>query len=146
MDLRGERVIAGARLALAVASLFTVLEGADSVEELKRAAPIVAGCFAGYGAGVLGWLLFVRRLQGFVGPLLLSLDLIWFSSLIFVGGAGNNPYPILYVFILLSAGLRWGMRETLVCAGICSLFSVLFPLQQHAAYLADDRGGDVLAF
>ena len=71
------------------------------------------------------------------GPLLLSLDLIWFSSLIFVGGAGNNPYPILYVFILLSAGLRWGMRETLVCAGICSLFSVLFPLALAQIPMAD---------
>lgn len=121
-------MIGAARLALSLATLGTLLDGTESTEHLKRAAPVVAGLFAAYSGGLLAWLFSRRRLPHFAGALLLCTDLIWFSALVFVGGYENNPYPILYVFILLSAGLRWGMRETLVCAGICSMFATLFPL------------------
>ncbi len=128
MDLRAERVIAAARLVLALTALASLMDAANSPERLVRAAPLVAGLFAAYSAGLCVWLLVARGLPSGLGAILLCADLVWFSALVFVGGAGYSPYPILYVFVLLSAGLRWGMRETLVCAGICSLFSILLPL------------------
>lgn len=128
MDLRSERVIAAARLTLAVAALASLLQDTENLEELRKAAPVVAGLFVAYSTAVLGWLLVARKPRMRAGSILLCADLVWFTSLVFVGGVGVNPYPILYVFVLLSAGLRWGMRETLVCAGICSLLTVLLPL------------------
>jgi len=136
MDLRAERVIAIARLALALAALGSLVQSTEAVEQLRRAAPIVGGLFAAYSIGVLLWLLAASSLCVRTVAVLLCADLAWFSSLIFVGGTEEAPpYTILYVFVLLSAGLRWGMRETLVCAGICSLFSVLLPVA-----LAQTRG------
>ncbi len=129
MDLRAERVIAVARLALALAALASLLRGTESLGGLAKAAPVVAGLFAAYSIGVVVWLLAVRDVRMRAGAALLCGDLVWITSLVFAGGTGEAPpYMILYVFVLLSTGLRWGMRETLTCAGICSLFSVLLPL------------------
>lgn len=129
MDLRAERVIAVARLVLAVTALASLVQESDGVEQLQRAAPVVAGLFTAYSVGVLIWLLAAGQLRLGAVAVLLCADLAWFTALIFVGGTGEAPpYTIFYVFVLLSAGLRWGMRETLACAGICSLFSVLLPM------------------
>jgi len=128
LELRSERVIGAARLTLGMTAFAGMLEPGTTVLQMRGPAAFVGLLFVVYSLLICVWLLVTRRLPAFVPPAMLAADLIWFSALIFVGSVGENPYPLLYVFVLLSAGLRWGMRETLASAGVCSLLSVMLPL------------------
>ena len=66
-------------------------------------------------------LLFVLRARGSVpvpGPVVALLDLAWAAAISLVTGGPNSPFFGLFVFAILSAAYRWGLRATLASAAI----------------------------
>src|SRR5262249_23271670 len=62
------------------------------------------------------WLLLVVQLRSEVSPAFSSwahvTDILWPAAIsLFVGGE-NNPFFLYFIFALLAAAFRWGMRET----------------------------------
>lgn len=67
----------------------------------------------------------------------LVVDLGLFAALVFVTGGDSNPFFPMYVFIILSAALRWGWRETALTA---TILTVLFLSASAAAVALEESG------
>jgi signal transduction histidine kinase len=71
----------------------------------------------------LGVLLLLRAGRSFPGlPLAMALlDLAWTAAISLLTGGPNSPFFGLFVFTILSAAYRWGLRATLTSAAIAAL-------------------------
>ncbi|MCL5006271.1 MAG: sensor histidine kinase [Acidobacteria bacterium] len=111
-----ERILAGARAFMAVASLITIW---INPTEPSRYAHLVFALLAVYALEAIGVLAMVRTLRTSslkfrVG--VHAVDILW-PALMSVFTAGpNSPFYIFYTFVLLEAAYRWGMQGTLVTA------------------------------
>lgn len=125
---RTERVLATARVFLAISPIVTFLfepqgSGLNSPFSLNL-----------FGAHVrLVWLLLAVYIAHSVLVLLLfrfrhdpaprliffihAADVAWPVLITLVAGGENGPFARFYVFVLLEAAYRWGLRETLATAG-----------------------------
>lgn len=116
---RSELLVAGGRLLLASVALVGVR---IRPTEPARFAAITAILLAGYGAYSLAVLFAIARrapqLPQRVVLLTHAVDVVW--PVILTLFAQRLPY-LFFLWVLLSAAHRWGLRPTLLIAGACSI-------------------------
>jgi signal transduction histidine kinase len=112
---RTERIIAGARLVLAIAAfaLLTVqpVESSRHATEASR----VAALYFLYAVAVI-WIVDrgLMRIEH-VGIISQALDTLWFPIILLYSQGENSPFFLYYVYSLVTAGFRWGFLATLLC-------------------------------
>jgi len=112
---RTERIIAGARLVLAIAAfaLLMVEPAASSVD--AAGASRVAALYFLYAVAVI-WIVDrgLMRVE-YVGVGSQVLDTLWFPVILLYSQGENSPFFLYYVYSLVTAGFRWGFLATLLC-------------------------------
>ncbi len=112
--VRTERIIAGARLVLALAGInLVVLVSGGAVFQSNGAYTAVI-LYLLYAIAIL-WL--VNRNQipvGRVGVITQTVDSLWFSVILLYTQGEQSPFLLYYVFSLITASFRWGFKETLL--------------------------------
>jgi signal transduction histidine kinase len=115
---REERVLAGARVFLAVASLAAIYM--DPTEP-RRWATVAYALMVAYALHSLFVWAYIRVRPAFSPgfPLFLhGIDLLWPATITIFSEGPNSPFFFFFFFVLLSAAFRWGFRQTLYTAGI----------------------------
>ncbi len=110
-----ERVLAAVRLVLAVSSLLLVwFKPEDVSHDQGLVFYIVILLLAYLGHSI--WLLVVVQFGVEVSPrfsiLAHATDILWPAVISLFSGGTNSPFFLYFIFALLAAAFRWGMRET----------------------------------
>jgi len=115
------RVVALGRLLLATLFLLAILIDVSQPAKAPAITYALLGAYVVF-AGVLvlvtwnNWWLEARL----AGPVH-AVDILVFMLLVFVTEGYTSPYVIFFVFVLLSAAIRWGWRETTLTAILLTL-------------------------
>ncbi len=114
---RGERIIATGRVMLAIFTTLVVYVDPDVSDSQLRLLPITAG-FAVYAilVGLVGWRAPVVAVRARL--LVHIVDFLLFSTFIELTHASVSPFFIFFLFSLLSALLRFGVRGMLITAAV----------------------------
>src|SRR6266536_4295445 len=110
-----ERVLAAVRLVLAVSSLlFVWFDPAAVSGHPTLVYYVVIGLIFYLATSV--WLLLVVQLRSEVSPAFSRwahvTDILWPAGISLFAGSANSPFFLYFIFALLAAAFRWGMRET----------------------------------
>jgi len=109
-----ERVLASFRVVLALSSLLLVQLDPAAVRPYNE---LVLFLVLFYLASSL-WLLFVVHYRAEISPrfslLAHSTDILWPAAISLLGGGPSSPFFLYFLFALLAAAFRWGMRETAI--------------------------------
>jgi signal transduction histidine kinase len=113
---RIERWLASARLALAIPALFSLWFGPTYI---SRWGEWLLGIYVIHGTVVMLLLRYRKRPSPAFLSLVYVADLVWPAAMsAFVAGT-QNPFFLLFVFMLVAAAYRWGLRETIGTAAAC---------------------------
>src|SRR5204863_9257050 len=110
-----ERVLAAVRLVLAISSLLFIWFDPDAVSRDRTLVSyVVIGLIVYLATSV--WLLLVVQLRSEVSPAFSRwahvTDILWPAGISLFAGSANSPFFLYFIFALLAAAFRWGMRET----------------------------------
>src|SRR6184192_3488613 len=110
-----ERVLAAVRLVLAISSLLFIWFDPDAVSQDRTLVSYVVIGLLFYLATSV-WLLLVVQLRSEVSPgfsrWVHITDILWPAGISLFAGGANSPFFLYFIFALLAAAFRWGMRET----------------------------------
>ena len=112
---RTERIIAGARLVLAIAAFaLLIVEPSASSRDANEAHRVAALYFL-YAVAVI-WIVDrgLMRVE-YIGICSQTLDTLWFPVILLYSQGDNSPFFLYYVYSLVTAGFRWGFLATLLC-------------------------------
>src|SRR5262245_41527426 len=112
---RTERIIAGARLVLAIAAFaLLAVQPAESSRDATEASRVAALYFL-YAVAVI-WIVDrgLMRIE-YVGIGSQALDTLWFPIILLYSHGENSPFFLYYIYALVTAGFRWGFLATLLC-------------------------------
>jgi signal transduction histidine kinase len=112
---RTERIIAGARLVLAIAALALLMVDPAATSPDAIGASRVAALYLLYSVAVI-WIVDrgLMRVE-YVGVWSQTLDTLWFPVILLYSQGENSPFFLYYVYALVTAGSRWGFLATLLC-------------------------------
>lgn len=110
-----ERVLAAVRVVLAVSSLiFVWLDPAAVSKDRTFVLYVTYGLLLYLATSV--WLLLVVQLRSDVSAGFSHwahvTDILWPAAISLFAGGANSPFFLYFIFALLAAAFRWGMRET----------------------------------
>ncbi len=129
---RIERILAGARAFLALASLFAIWLNPTEPARYARVVFVLLAVYALEAVGVLAMVRTQRNSSLTFRLTVHTVDILW-PALISVFTAGpNSPFYLFYTFVLLEAAYRWGLQATLVTALVTT---VIFNLQAFLSML-----------
>jgi signal transduction histidine kinase len=109
-----ERVLAAVRVVLALSSLLLVQLDPEAVQPYNQ---LILGLVLFYLATSL-WLLFVVNFRAEISPRFSlfthATDILWPALISLFAGGPSSPFFLYFLFALLAAAFRWGMRETAI--------------------------------
>ncbi|PYV70754.1 MAG: hypothetical protein DMG97_18425 [Acidobacteria bacterium] len=129
-----ERVLATVRLVLAISSLLFIWFDPDAVSRDRTLVSyVVIGLIVYLATSV--WLLLVVQLRSEVSPAFSRwahiTDILWPAGISIFAGGSNSPFFLYFIFALLAAAFRWGMRETSL-----TTVAVVFTMAADAVVIA----------
>ena len=129
-----ERVLAAVRLVLAISSLLFIWFDPDAVSRDRTLVSyVVIGLIVYLATSV--WLLLVVQLRSEVSPAFSRwahiTDILWPAGISIFAGGSNSPFFLYFIFALLAAAFRWGMRETSL-----TTVAVVFTMAADAVVIA----------
>ena len=111
--VRTERIIAGARLVLAIAAIGLVIVYPNATETDSSNAYSVVVLYFLYSLAVV-WIVDRNLMRvGRLGFGTQVVDTLWFPVILLSTQGENSPFFLYYVFSLITASFRWGFKETL---------------------------------
>ena len=106
-----ERVLAYVRLVLALSSL--LLLRLDPGEAYPYEWALFFACiYLAHSAGLLGLLYSREKISSSLPVVIHIADILWPAVMSLFYNGTNNPFFLYFIFALLAAAFRWGMRET----------------------------------
>src|SRR5579863_674345 len=109
-----ERVLAAVRVVLALSSLLLVQLDPEAVQPYNQ---LILALVLFYLATSL-WLLFVVNVRSQVSARFSvfthATDILWPAIISLFAGGPSSPFFLYFIFALLAAAFRWGMRETAI--------------------------------
>jgi len=121
-EYRVEKVLAVARVFLASASLLAVRLDATEPATYATVTNILLLGYLAYSVLVMLWLRASAQLRHPKIPLFLhTIDILGPAIIALFSDGPNSPFLVFLVFVLVAAGYRWGLRETLATAMIAIL-------------------------
>lgn len=118
---RIERVFATSRLFLGMAILLAYFQ---TTPEANSRQMLWLLAYSGYSAGIWGFLRLQPSLSAQVPIALHALDVLWAAAITSATGGVVSPLLGVFLFVLLEAGYRWGLRATV--ATMVTVISFLF--------------------
>lgn len=111
---RTERIIAGARLVLAIASIGLMAAAPEQISQNPNEAYSVVALYLLYSIAVI-WIIDrgLMRIDR-VGLYSQLADTLWFPVILLYTHGENSPFFLYYVYSLITASFRWGFKETLL--------------------------------
>src|SRR5947207_4217670 len=137
-----ERVLAAVRLVLAISSLLFIWFDPDAVSRDRTLVSyVVIGLIVYLATSV--WLLLVVQLRSEVSPAFSRwahiTDLLWPAGISLFADGANSPFFLYFIFALLAAAFRWGMRETSL-----TTVAVVFTMAADAVAIARTPLGSLI--
>ena len=124
-QFRVEKVLAVARVFLAAASLLAVHLDFTEPAAYAMRNRILLIAYLAYSVIVMLWLRASAQLRHRKTPLLLhAIDILGPATIVLFSDGLNSPFMMFLVFVLVAAGYRWGLRETLATTAIAILVVV----------------------
>jgi len=110
-----ERVLASVRVVLAVSSLIFIWFDPEAVSRDQTLfSYVIIGLLLYLATSV--WLLFKVQFESEVSAAFSrwthTTDILWPAAISLFAGGANSPFFLYFIFALLAAAFRWGMRET----------------------------------
>jgi signal transduction histidine kinase len=115
---RQERVLAIGRAFLTVTGLIAIYVEPTSPARLAELTYAVLFGYAVYSFIVLAFVHRATRLAPRDGEILHSIDILWTAALTFVTSGPASPFFLFFLFTVLAAAYRWGLRETIVTTAV----------------------------
>jgi signal transduction histidine kinase len=116
-----ERLLAAARLVLAIALFVVMLAGSGLLH--TRLASLLMAAYSVYAAFALWWVWRNPSRAARATRTIQLADLAWATVATSVsGGTASNAYP-LFVFVVLGAAYRWGLRRSVIDGAVIFLIS-----------------------
>jgi len=126
--------LAAVRLVLAISSLVFIWFDPGAVSQDRTLVSYVVVGLAFYLATSI-WLLLVVQLRSDVSPAFSRwahiTDILWPAGISIFAGGSNSPFFLYFIFALLAAAFRWGMRETSL-----TTVAVVFTMAADAVVIA----------
>lgn len=120
---RGERVLAVARALLAFCSLAAAYVDSPKPEAYSDLTLGLLFGYVGYSLLLLAAGQFFRSTSRFV-VVVHAFDLLWPVVLTAVTTGPSSPFFLFFLFALLAAAYRWGLRETMLSGALGSLILI----------------------
>lgn len=106
-----ERVLASVRMVLALSALLLLVLIPEEVSPYGWALSFVL-LYVGHSAGLLVVLQTRERISSRLPIVIHAVDIIWPAVLSLFAKGPGNLFFLYFIFVLLAAAFRWGMRET----------------------------------
>src|SRR4051812_5281719 len=114
---RLERVLAIGRAFLTVSGLIAIYVDPTEPARLAELTYAVLFGYTLYSVIVLAFVHRATRLAPRDGEILHGIDILWTAALTFVTSGPASPFFLFFLFVVLAAAYRWGLRETVVTTG-----------------------------
>ena len=115
---RIERLLAIARALLAAACLVASWLGGVGAEAYSQLVLTLLALYTGQSVTVAAALRYPLDEWEDLPRWLCGIDLAWVSALTLLTNGPASPFFVLFLFVLVSAAFRWGLRETLATGAI----------------------------
>ncbi|MBI2815843.1 MAG: hypothetical protein HYX72_02775 [Acidobacteria bacterium] len=122
--LRAERVIATARLTLALVSMFAISFDSTDPARYSGLIHISVLVYIIYSLAILLALHGGRWFKPQISWALNAGDILWPAFLTLFSQGPSSPFFLMFIFVLMAAAYRWGLYETIGTAVICVLVLV----------------------
>jgi signal transduction histidine kinase len=117
---RTERVLATVRVVLAASGLAAVYLDPTQPSKFASVAYGLLLFYVVHSIAVLTFLKLVSQTSPALGWWLQAGDLLWSCSITFFTEGPSSPFFVFFVFVLVAAAYRWGLRETLATTGLAT--------------------------
>ena len=108
-----ERVLAAVRVVLALSSLFLLyFDPAQVFPEFNAVVWFLVLLYLAHSIALLLFAQFGTRLPGWFTPMAHATDILWPALISLFAGGLASPFFLYFIFALVAAAFRWGMRET----------------------------------
>lgn len=128
--VRVERMLAAARVALALATLSTISLD-PALTPPGSPGRVMLFLYLAYSVAVFLVVRLRRELGPASAPIAHAADLAWAMVILFFTGRPGNPVVLVFVFVLVAAAYRWGLRAIVLTAAVAAAF--------YAFRVADER-------
>src|SRR5215471_4764154 len=125
-----ERVLASARLVLALSSLLLIWVDPAQAHPYQRATAFLI-LYVAHAVALLILMYSRREITPTVSLLVHTADTLWPAVISLFGSGAASPFFLYFIFALLAAAFRWGMRETAL-----TTVAVVFTMAPDAVVIA----------
>src|ERR1700704_5455934 len=115
---RLERVLAIGRAFLTVSGLVAIYVDPTQPARLAELTYAVLFGYALYSLIVLAFVHRATRLAPRDGEILHGIDILWTALLTFVSSGPVSPFFLFFLFVVLAAAYRWGLRGTILTTAV----------------------------
>ncbi len=112
-----ERILAVARMVLALTSIFTFRYNESGFQQPEFIAALLLA-YCAHSLALMGSLWFRTKSAAKFSGLVHASDLLWPTLISLFTNGPNSPFFLYFMFALLGAAFRWGMGEALLTAVI----------------------------
>lgn len=135
-----ERILAWFRIGFAIVAVLVIQINPSRVARFPLLSQVSLGTFLAYSVGILYLVQRHRRAMGILGFIIVCLDLVCVSLIVFSTGGAATPFFVYYFFPIITAGARYGIKGGLAVAlaGIVSYGYIRFNFE-WAGLLGIDR-------
>ena len=118
VPIEDERILAAARAVLAISSLVALYFSPH--ELIRYVAYVLLVLYSVYSCGLFFLLRFRTQVSVQFSLTVHAADVVWPAVISLFAYASNSPFFLYFIFALLAAAFRWGMREALLTAGLAT--------------------------
>ncbi|MGH9786806.1 MAG: sensor histidine kinase [Terriglobia bacterium] len=115
---RAERVLASARVFLAVSSFVAIYFDPTEPTRYAGLAYTSLAIYVLYSLLIVGYLRVRREPTARFSIVLHGVDIVWPTYITLFTEGPNSPFFLYFLFVLLAAAYRWGLKETLATAAM----------------------------
>lgn len=114
--LQKERMLAWLRLGFSVAAIVVIQLNPARVARFPILSQIALFSFFAYSLAALYLIQKEKLGAGKIGPVTTCFDFLWVTLLVFSTGASRTPFFVFYLFPVITASSRWGVKGGLTAS------------------------------
>lgn len=115
---RAERVLATGRVFLAISSFIAIYLDPTEPTRYAELAYISLAVYTLHSLLTVAFLEFRRDFSPRLSLVLHGVDIVWPTYITLFTEGPNSPFFLYFLFVLLAAAYRWGLRETIATAAV----------------------------
>ena len=120
VPIEDERILAAARAVLAISSLVALYFNPTELTRYGTLAYVLLVLYSVYSCGLSVLLRFRNEVSAQFSLGVHAADVVWPAVISLFTDGPNSPFFLYFIFALLAAAFRWGMREALLTAAMAT--------------------------